>query len=192
MDKSIKTSICEILTEFADCAVKQNRLAESYWTKQIIHRLADEGEKRCFEVYSRWHGEGEWIYDLCWIKPSDEIMTTYSPTKPDAKKKIYSPTKRLPLALECEWARSPEIEYDFEKLLWSRAQLRVMIFDATWERQPQKTLEQWAQNKIKELKKRIKAFCGFHDEGTYLFYVWCHGKENKPRFITDCYPEDAT
>ena len=34
----------------------------------------------------------------------------------------------MPLALECEWGNDTEILYDFQRLLSSRAALRVMVF----------------------------------------------------------------
>jgi hypothetical protein len=39
----------------------------------------------------------------------------------------YCPVK-FPLAIECEWGDSRDIKYDFQKLLFCNAQLRLLIF----------------------------------------------------------------
>jgi|GEM_PF-7016795 len=56
---------------------------------------------------------GEWLYDLCWLEyvaPDSDVIVG------------------MPLALESEWGNDTEILEDFQKLLVSRAALRVMIF----------------------------------------------------------------
>lgn len=60
---------------------------------------------------------GEWLYDVTALQYDDDDFLT-----------------RTALTAECEWGTQDEIFYDFEKLLLSRAILRVMVFDGT--RQP--------------------------------------------------------
>ena len=152
-------SVMGILTDFATDAVRNGKIDDSgYWTKQITLRLCERGVSFGFEAYAAGHG-GEWLYDLCWVKRNSDI------------------TQRLPLVLECEWERSQDqIEDDFEKLLWSKADLRVMIFDATFKSRTEGYAKQWAKNKIESLRGRIQAFEGTEEGDAYLFFVWCDDK----------------
>ena len=158
MSEKIHTAICKILKDFSAEAVNEGHIDDSnYWTKEITCRICCEGKLRGFETYSKYHG-GEWCYDLCWVERYDGF------------------TKSLPVALECEWNPSPEIEEDFEKLLWSRAQLRVMIFDATHKSAFEGEAKGWAQDKVEELRKRVEFFSDTQAGDAYLFGVWCHDK----------------
>ena len=143
-NQTIQTYICEIkkiLNAFAALKkVREQLRAEEWqkgwtpwWTEKIIRYIGAAGRRHCFEVYSQFHrhkyyenwqrvykkaegDKGEWGYDLCWVEEGDTIGS-------------LPLTKSLPLALECEWEGRSEIEFDFEKLLWSCASLRVMIFE---------------------------------------------------------------
>ena len=158
MSERIHTAICKILRDFSAEAINEGHIDDSnYWTKEITCRISCKGKSRGFETYSKYHG-GEWCYDLCWVERYDGL------------------TKSLPIALECEWNRSPEIEDDFEKLLWSRAQLRVMIFDATYKSALAGEAKRRAQVKIEELRNRVEFFSGTQAGDAYLFCVWCHDK----------------
>lgn len=88
------------------------------WTREIKVRLTLLGHEQNYEVCcsggdgaQRW---GEWLYDICWLEVSSEIPGLY---------------KSLPLALESEWGMSmDEVLPDFQKLVFSNADLRVMIW----------------------------------------------------------------
>ena len=131
-DHSIQTYICHIqdtLTEFASLPESRQKLADAradidyhyrYWTSGVIRRIGYIGEEERFEVYSTFHYK-ERLYDLCWVEKDGGL------------------TKSLPLALECEWDHSGnvnryrrEIEYDFEKLLWSCATFTGSPSDANY------------------------------------------------------------
>ena len=187
MDECIETSIreiCTILEVVGKSAVKYNKLDDSeWWTKKILRHIGAKGKAQGFEVYSKRHNR-EWRYDLCWVEREDwNIKEDWAGRTHwnDRKTKI---TKSLPLALECEWFREKEpnrlefdkIEYDFEKLLWSPAELRVMIFDAKFVRDGK--AKERAKKKIGELKKRVKAFSGYQSAAVYLFCAWCHDKRD--------------
>ena len=60
--------------------------------------------------------------------------------------------------------------------MWSKANLRVMIFDATFKSRTEGYAKQWAKNKIESLRGRIQAFEGTQEGDAYLFFVWCHDK----------------
>ena len=143
-------SIKGILKDFSEEAIRTNQLSDSYWTQEITDRLHAEGIRRQFEAYAPGARYGhQWVFDLCWVKRYNDR------------------TVSLPLAVEIEWNNWQEVMDDFEKLLWSKAQLRCLIFYAEAQR----------EEYIKELKNRIKAFEGTQPEDTYLFCV-C-GSDNK-------------
>ena len=157
MSERVEDSIRKILKGFATEAIDAERLDDTkYWTKEISRRICAEGELRNYEAYATGHG-GEWVFDVCWVDRDNEV------------------TKSLPLALECEWNSWQEVKDDFEKLLWARAELHVMIFDATFKSAPAGQAQKWAIEKITDLIGRIQTFLRIppHDDA-YLFCVWCH------------------
>ena len=188
-DQTIQTYIHEIqdtLTEFTSLPETQQKLADAradidyhyrYWTSGVIRRIGYIGEKERFEVYSKFHYK-ERLYDLCWVEKDGKL------------------TKSLPLALECEWDHygnsekyRREIEYDFEKLLWSCASLRVMIFECWYPDAPADTVKREAKTEIENLIRRIEAFSDSQFEAKYLFCVPCTYKEGG-EFIFRCHPPE--
>ena len=183
---------------------------KTYWTPNVIRLIGcigkEIGKEKGFEVYSKFHRhkysagkgwhrtdktdsttKGEWSYDLCWVEEHDGLTES------------LPLTKSLPLALECEWDNEstnnswriekyrPEIEFDFEKLLRSRASLRVMIFDCWCPKEPIDTVICKAEKEIDNLIRRIKAFSDSQSEANYLFCVHCT-YEGGNKFIFRCYP----
>ena len=179
---------------------------DTYWTPNIIRLIGcigkEIGKEKGFEVYSKFHrhsysvakgwqridedkkkkgDKGEWGYDLCWVEEGDKTET-------------LPLTKSLPLALECEWDNydnikkyRSEIEFDFEKLLRSRASLRVMIFERWCPNGSVDAVKHKAKEEIENLMCRTKAFSGPQSEATYLFCVHCT-YEGGNKFIFRCYP----
>ena len=181
--QSIQTYICEIqntLTEFVALPATQQKLVDAraeieyhyrYWTSGVIRRIGYIGEEERFEVYSTFHYK-ERLYDLCWVEKDEGL------------------TKSLPLALECEWDHydnqkkyRSEIEYDFEKLLWSCALLRVMIFERWLPETDVDTAQCKAEEEIDNLIRRIEAFSSSQSEANYLFCVHCTYKEGNEFFF---------
>ncbi len=190
-NQSIQAYVCEIqdtLTEFASLPETQQKLADAradidyhyrYWTSGVIRRIGYIGEEKRFEVHSTFHYK-ERLYDLCWVEKDEGL------------------TKSLPLALECEWDHSgnisryrSEIEYDFEKLLWSCAALRVMIFECWYPNDPADTVKQKAKEEIENLIRRIEAFISAQSAANYLFCVGCTYKEGN-EFIFCRYPAEES
>ena len=186
-DQNIQTYICEIqktLTEFASLPESRQKLADAradieyhyrYWTSGVIRRIGCIGEQERFEVYSTFHSK-ERLYDLCWVEKDGGL------------------TKSLPLALECEWDHfgninryRREIEYDFEKLLWSCALLRVMIFECWLPETDVDTVKCKAEAEIGNLIRRIEAFSSSQSEAIYLFFVGCTYKAGN-EYIFGHYP----
>ena len=209
-NQTIQTYICEIkeiLNAFAVLKKVREQLRDKkwqkgwtpWWTEKIIRYIGAAGRRHCFEVYSEsdrhnfskdkgWYrtnksevdnDKGQWSYDLCWVKEHDELTGS------------LPLTRSLPLALECEWKPDRfEIEFDFEKLLWSCASLRVMIFHRWDKRANFNTIECKAEEEIYNLIRRIKAFSGCQSEAKYLFCVHCTYK-NGNKFIFRCYPDEG-
>src|SRR5260221_6450866 len=82
------------------------------WTRTVISRLARVGRQRGYAACGHGCGNTERMCDLLWLKY-------------DANEKLLGAL----LALECEWGKAQHVAYDFSKLLLTRADLRVMIFD---------------------------------------------------------------
>ena len=90
------------------------------WTTAVLHQLSVIGNNFGFVVKTTGNPEGsdgpEWLYDQTWMYHNSGDRSKYG----------WS----ISLVAECEWGNLDEIQYDFDKLLQSRADVRVMIFDA--------------------------------------------------------------
>lgn len=127
---------------------KQN--SDPAWTRAIKGRLADLGRRLDFEVCCHKKGIevkphwGEWLYDLCWLKPSGDDDGLYV---------------AMPLAVEIEWNPDrDEVLPDFQKVAFSAADFRVMI----WQSPTPQELEETARL----LRKQIRLLK--HHESKYL------------------------
>lgn len=91
---------------------------DALWTQAVKRQLGNLGEQvGCSVCTSGFRGcfDGEWLFDLCWYINSSEGRLL-----------------RLLLAAESEWSRDLKaVRYDFEKLLVAKAQLKLMVFQAT-------------------------------------------------------------
>ena len=99
-----------------------------WWTKQVMIALCRWGLKKGLSVGAanmedcknleslaeKYDGSAEkgWLYDFTCVE--------YDPD---------SYLKRIFVVAECEWGDRNAINYDFDKLLAARADVRVMIFD---------------------------------------------------------------
>ena len=86
------------------------------WTKGIKTMLCKLGHKFGYQTYGAL-GRGEWLYDVTWMAYSQGYEQNDENNLVDAH-----------LVAECEWGSFPEIKDDFEKLLLSRASVRLMIY----------------------------------------------------------------
>src|SRR5881409_3332494 len=87
--------------------------SDAAWTRAIKEAVGEVGEQHGFLVCaaeSRFADNGEWLYDLTWLKVED-------------KKRVVV---AIPLALESEWTPNDEMMFDFQKLVVSKAEHRVM------------------------------------------------------------------
>ena len=122
--------------------------ADAAWTRAIKNSVGRIGESLGFEVYAMqcdFEENGEWLFDLTWLNENGEFVLEF------------------PLALESEW-RPKGILDDFQKLLVSRAEHRVMVF---WQRSADAY-----ENCLDQLIGQIAAYHGTLRGDRYLFCCW--------------------
>ena len=72
----------------------------------------------------------EWLYDIHWYldegdsKGEKEINNNYREEHPENR---YCPIG-FQLAVECEWGNNDAVKFDFQKLLFCNANIRLMVF----------------------------------------------------------------
>ena len=93
----------------------------------------------------------EWLYDVTWLK-YDSVLFLID----------------TPLAAECEWGNTGDIEDDFQKLLLARASVRLMIFGG-WDECGTKTKLEWMANQIRKFEPS-------RDEDAWLLAA-CEGSD---------------
>jgi hypothetical protein len=140
----------------------------SEWTKVLTTQFAQLGRSK-FGYYVRGVGlayepgagdepdvqRGGWLYDFAWLK--------YRRAGPDWE------LADVALAGESEWGLAQNgIDYDFEKLLASRAAHRVMVI-----RTPPGQ-ENKAEAMITMLQERVAPFTRSVKEDRYLLVCVCH------------------
>ena len=128
--------------------------SDTEWTrrvKQLLVELADNYQTCASISDATW---GEWMCDVIWWdSDKDELLCS------------------IPLAAECEWGKEQDVWDDFQKLLITRAAVRVMIFSAN--------SRDKALSLVEELKKQIACFDSSQERDTYLFASYVH-TENPP------------
>lgn len=112
---------------------KEESLGDKEWTKDLISRIAERGKSLKYGICAAGHendGRAGWLYDLTWLQREDG---TTNLLRQDG---TPNPITAVPLILESELNPRPNFQQeDFEKLLISRAQFRVMVFqDSTAQR----------------------------------------------------------
>jgi hypothetical protein len=113
----IEDQIKNVLFTIIDESNHGNLNGDKQWTRRIKELLGELGESLHFGVCAggfqdRFHRE--WVHDLVWFQESEDRFLI-----------------RVPLVVESEWGRTlNHIKYDFEKLLMSNADLRLMICQA--------------------------------------------------------------
>ncbi len=127
---------------------------DAEWTRATFCALEEIGNQLGYKsLYSnKCGGPGEWLWDFVWIE--------HDPTSQNIM--------ALPLVVESEWTTS-NVQYDFEKLIVSRAQLRLIIFQAQSKEQ--------ADQEISKCRNRSALFRG--DPAKYLAACWIYGESNQ-------------
>jgi len=133
------------------------------WTQLILQKIGHLGTKKGLYVCTKQGmypeaNYGEWLFDLCWLEYAEGPFEQV-------------PLISVPLALECEWQIGiSHIKHDFEKLLLTNANLKVMIFQ-------QETLAD-AKETCAKLREWIERF-GPSSSGRYL--LCCYVKDGEPK-----------
>jgi len=160
--------VCRVLRQVSERAAGWDKAAKSgrrRWTLIIKQALADAGRKRQYEVYGsqiKNADGGEWLYDMCWLRYD--------------RRKSHKPLRSLEMALESEWSRNDdEVLGDFEKLVVSKAKLKVVICDALVEAEVDDVFS-WLPKVVGD----------YEDPGNQDCYLFCvlDRKKNKFRFST--------
>lgn len=123
--RDMKASLCSreqrIVADLHQIAVNafdQNETSDIFWTdgiKKALTRFAEEQGLLCCHSGTT----GEWLFDVSWVETRD------SAALPDA----WQSAQRLKLACESEWSEDEEkILWDFMKLSWVQADLRLFIY----------------------------------------------------------------
>jgi hypothetical protein len=148
------------LIKCALCQLGHKELNGKKRFKVYANRLPED----CPRVLANKCKNTEWLYDLHWY------------TENKGKKNGYQPTS-LPLVVECEWGmkrkgdRTKEpysaVKYDFQKLLVTNAELRLMIFKITGGKHHRKNLVL-----DKYFDKAIKSYRHLKKNSEFLFIAF--------------------
>ncbi|MDP4114530.1 MAG: hypothetical protein Q8903_00260 [Bacteroidota bacterium] len=145
----IEEKVIEALKSIKEDILPYNKICITERTYIINTKLAQMGNACGYDVcVNKNHCGGdhqsEWLYDMVWYKENSDNMLI-----------------EVPLVLEMEWSRfDKDIKYDFEKLLLSNSELRVMIF--------QKDSRDEVQKIGNNLIDRIKIFENKNKADKYL------------------------
>ena len=124
------------------------------WTKAIKAALCERGRKLGWQVHASGveFVRAEWLYDVSWLDYSEDRLIN------------------VHLAGECEWGGLTEIKYDFEKLLQTRASVRLMIYNGNQDPGSEKIAQRLIQYIAAFNRGRLS-----HDEATedrWLLTAW--------------------
>jgi hypothetical protein len=115
--KEIKQLLVNLISE----AHLNKIIGNNKWTFFLKEKLAILGESYNFQVSVGGFKDdynSEWLFDLVWFK--EEVIGDNS--------RLID----IPLVVESEWGiKLQDIKYDFEKLLVSRAAIRLMICESS-------------------------------------------------------------
>ena len=136
------------------------------WTKEILTTLCKLGKKLNYKPWASGrapnrvpdeYGNGcEKLYDASWWKL-------------DAFDRLIS----VPMVAESEWGKLEKIEEDFQKLLLTRAEVRVMVYYAKGLQRAKRAWNQIYRDRLCEL---VGAFNG-KQRDTYLLVAFLNDEE---------------
>ena len=126
------------------------------WTAAIKTELCSLGGEFDFWVYASGcevADGGEYLYDVTWLDYEGDLLTSAA------------------LVVECEWKNLDHIDEDFQKLLFPRADIRLMIFDGS-------TYQPYTHDIMEHLAKQIRHFQHSSDSDSWLFAAWESDEES--------------
>ena len=123
------------------------------WTRKLKSALAElasdqrvpsapPGQRRSVWASGTCNAREEWLYDLCWLDYEDGFLIG------------------MPLAVESEWGRPGDVFDDFQKLVQSRAYVRLMIYDGGYRSQ---------EDMEGSFSRQISEFACSNPDDRYLF-----------------------
>lgn len=123
--QSIRTDLStqeqRIVTDFYQIAVNafmQKETSDTFWTDSIKRALEAHAHEQGF-LCCHSGNTGEWLFDICWAELSP------SASQPDQ----WKSATRLRMVCESEWSEiEDEILWDFMKLSWANADLRLFVY----------------------------------------------------------------
>lgn len=130
------------------------------WTRKIKSALAglasDErvpsappGCRRSVWASGACNAHEEWLYDLCWLDCEGGFLIG------------------MPLAVESEWGPPGDIFDDFQKLVQSRADVRLMVYDGGYRSQDEM---------IRGFSRQIEKFTHSNPNDRYLLAAFSREK----------------
>ena len=104
----IRQSIQESLDRLS---LRPSHRGWKWWmaTEAVLRGLGNLGMSKGLHVRSQYHG-GEWLWDLCWMELGSDGWV-----------------KRLVLACESELSGRHNVKEDFQKILFSVADIRLLV-----------------------------------------------------------------
>jgi hypothetical protein len=129
-------------------------ISQGKCTRQIKNQIGAIGAIMGFEVYASkcvFEENSEWLYDLCWVEETRAERVV-----------------GLPLAMESEW-NPYALSEDFQKLMVSKAEHRVMVISA-------KTKEAFKRS-VESLIDEVKSYKESQYNDRYLFLGWIEKDE---------------
>ena len=147
MSRSVKLS--DIRGILDDLPTKEVAAGKAKWTQIIKERLCRLATDHRAYVCANRCGKAsypEWLYDVVWLRVDAGPLTTM--------------ILDSPFVAEIEWSRDGAVRDDFQKLLLSRADTRLIVFQA-W--------DEWrVQKMMDELVEQVKAYKRSQDSDRYL------------------------
>jgi len=114
----VEHRIVQDLYQIAVDAFMLKQTSDTYWTGNIKKALESHSKQLDLLCCHSDH-IGEWLFDVSWLETS----------APADKTENWKEAKRLVMACESEWGENEDkILWDFLKLSWSNAELRVFIY----------------------------------------------------------------
>ncbi|TDM51399.1 hypothetical protein [Aliivibrio fischeri] len=139
-------NIIKVLDEVVEDS-KSNSWCDGDWTREIKNRLCNLGKEKRYWTYASAENSdgGEWLYDVTWLTYSNNRLLNTE------------------LILESEWDMNG-IDFDFQKLLLAKSELKSLIF--------QQKSGLAAQHKIEDLISQINKYSKTTSDEEYLFSCW--------------------
>lgn len=127
---------------------------DSTSTEEVKTCLCEIGRKKNYYVCASDvsnSDHGEWLYDVTWLEYVGD----------DPQNSLV----KIPFVAECEWGDTGDIKDDFDKLVQSTADVRLLIFDGT---------KHNAKKKVKDLSSLVNRYNYnlVYQKTLYLFSSW--------------------